>query len=102
MSRLVRVLSSSELAKGKMRAVEVEGRSILLVNFDGSLFGVSNICTHQEAFLSEGTLVGKSVVCPLHGSEFDLETGKAVFPPATEPLQTYLVQIKDDSIFVEV
>ncbi len=82
--------------------VDVEGKSLLLANVEGVTYAASNICTHQEAYLSEGKLVDHTVVCPLHASQFDLRTGEVDFPPATEPLGTFKVEIREDYIFIEI
>lgn len=85
-----------------MRALDVAGTRILLVNLDGAFYGVSGVCTHEEADLGEGTLDGYNVVCPFHGSEFDLRSGEVQNPPADRPLRTHVVKVEDGSVFVEI
>jgi 3-phenylpropionate/trans-cinnamate dioxygenase ferredoxin subunit len=47
-------------------------------------------------------LLGERVTCPLHLSQFDLTTGEAVNPPATENLRKYNVKIDEDDVLVEL
>jgi 3-phenylpropionate/trans-cinnamate dioxygenase ferredoxin subunit len=56
------------------------------------VFAVADTCTHSEASLSEGEVTGNKIECWLHGAEFDLKTGKALTPPATESLKTFNVE----------
>jgi nitrite reductase/ring-hydroxylating ferredoxin subunit len=44
----------------------------------------------------------KGIECWLHGSCFDLETGKPSSLPATDPVDVYAVDIRDGDVFVDV
>ncbi|MGH2639786.1 MAG: Rieske (2Fe-2S) protein [Rhabdochlamydiaceae bacterium] len=98
----VKLIGVSELPSGTMRAVDVNCQSILLANIENEILAVSNVCTHEEAYLSEGSVRDHCVVCPLHSSEFDLRTGEALVPPALDPLKTFHVEVKDGSIFINI
>ena len=102
MGNHVKALSVKDLPPGRMITVHVEKKGILFANLDGKIYAVSSSCTHEEADLSEGTLIGHNVVCPFHQSEFDLRTGEVLNRPAEHPLRTYSVSIEDEGIFVEV
>jgi nitrite reductase/ring-hydroxylating ferredoxin subunit len=47
-------------------------------------------------------LLGERVTCPLHLSQFDLTTGEAVNPPATENLRKYNVKIDEGDVFIDL
>ena len=64
------------------------------------VYAVDDMCTHEDASLSKGSLHGDCVKCPLHGSRFRLETGEALDEPAEEALNTYQVKIEGDDILV--
>ena len=85
-----------------MKGVELDGRRVLVVNLDGTLYAWDGTCTHEEADLSTGFLLGDRVTCPLHLSQFDLTNGEAVTPPATQPLRRYIVKIENEEVYVEV
>jgi 3-phenylpropionate/trans-cinnamate dioxygenase ferredoxin component len=68
----------------------------------GSVFAVDDMCTHEDASLSKGSLHGECIKCPLHGSRFDLNTGEALDEPAEQKLNTYPVRIDGDDIKVEL
>jgi nitrite reductase/ring-hydroxylating ferredoxin subunit len=91
---------AGELAPGTMKRVDVRGRRILLANVDGRLCAVDDTCTHEEASLSTGVLRGELVKCPLHGSRFNVCTGKALEEPAEEDLRTYPVRQEGARILV--
>jgi 3-phenylpropionate/trans-cinnamate dioxygenase ferredoxin component len=97
---LRRVCGKSELAPGEVK--RIEDPAIAVFNVEGTLFAISDTCTHAEASLSEGRVDGETVECPLHGACFDLRTGEALTPPAIEPVQTFRVLAQEDDIYVEI
>ena len=96
----IKVAQVSEINPGEMMSVEVENEQVLLVNVDGNIHAVDDICSHAYATLSEGDLSGEEVECPLHGGSFNAITGAPINPPANEPLRVYSVQIEGDDILV--
>lgn len=102
MVKLVRVGSLDEIAPGDKKVVEVEGQSILIVNVNGKVYAVSNICTHEYAELANGFVVEDTVTCPLHLSRFRLDTGEVLNPPAATQLKTYKVVLQGNEIFLEI
>ncbi|MEY4313930.1 MAG: non-heme iron oxygenase ferredoxin subunit [Actinobacteria bacterium] len=80
------------LVEGKPVAIEVDGTPVCVVKVADEVFAVADTCTHSEASLSEGEVTGNKIECWLHGAEFDLKTGKALTPPATEALKTFNVK----------
>ncbi|MBV8224268.1 MAG: bifunctional 3-phenylpropionate/cinnamic acid dioxygenase ferredoxin subunit [Verrucomicrobia bacterium] len=97
---LHRVCSVSDLPPGGIK--RIDDPAIAVFNVEGTLFAISDICTHAEGLLSEGTVEGEIVECPLHGATFDLRTGDALTPPAVDPVQTFPVVTQGEDIYVEV
>jgi 3-phenylpropionate/trans-cinnamate dioxygenase ferredoxin component len=95
-------MKTAELAEGSISGVDVKGVHVLLAHVGGQVTAFSGICTHEEADLGTGFVIEDRVVCPLHLSQFDLKTGEAVNPPATQPLKRFNVKIDGGTIFVEV
>jgi nitrite reductase/ring-hydroxylating ferredoxin subunit len=91
---------AGELAPGTMKRIDARGRRILLANVDGRYCAADDTCTHEEASLSTGVLNGELVKCPLHGSRFNLCTGKALEEPAEEDLRTYPVRLEGGRILI--
>lgn len=86
-----------------MRAFEIEGRRVLVVNANGSWYAVDDTCSHADTSLALGTLNAedRTVTCPLHGGVFELETGEGVEYPATEPIERYAVSVEEDEVYVD-
>jgi nitrite reductase/ring-hydroxylating ferredoxin subunit len=96
----IEAAKAGELAPGTMKRVDLRGRRILLVNVDGRVCAVDDTCTHEDASLSTGVLRGELVKCPLHGSRFNVCTGKVLEEPAEEDLRTYPVRLEGGRILV--
>ncbi|HEY9473771.1 MAG TPA: non-heme iron oxygenase ferredoxin subunit [Mycobacteriales bacterium] len=81
--------------------VELSGIPVAVVRSEGEVYAIYDVCSHQEVPLSEGEVEGSTIECWLHGSRFDLRTGKPTVPPATRPVPVYPVRIEgngDDAV----
>ena len=68
---------------------------------DAEVFALQDQCSHAAVSLSEGEVADCTVECWLHGSRFDLRTGKPSGLPATEPVATFPVEVRDGDIFID-
>ena len=84
-------LDFSVLVEGKPVAIDVDGVAVCVARVGDEVFAVADTCSHSEASLSEGEITGTKIECWLHGAEFDLRTGQALTPPATESLKSFKV-----------
>lgn len=102
MGNLVLAARVGDIAHGEAMLVEAEGREIALFNLGGEYYALDNECTHVGGPLCEGDIDGETVVCPWHGAEFDVKTGKVLAPPAEEDVKSYRVIVDGDKIMVEL
>ena len=93
MSRFVDVGAADELAPGTMKAVIVEGRDLLLARVGDVHYAADGRCPHMGGWLSRGNLQGTIVVCPRHGSRFDLTDGRVARWTDTSGLALSLVKL---------
>jgi 3-phenylpropionate/trans-cinnamate dioxygenase ferredoxin component len=101
-SRYVKVGERAQLPapRGVLR-VELEGEPVAIVCTDaGSYSAISDVCSHAEVALSDGDIDGSSVECWLHGSRFDLRTGKPLGPPATRAVPVYDIKFDGDDVYL--
>ena len=100
MSEFVTVARLGDVPESGLLGVEVAGRAVVLVRFEGDLYALDGICSHAEARLAEGSLYEECLMCPVHGGEFDVRTGEAITLPAMEALAVHEVAIEGDEIRV--
>ena len=98
MSEWVTVATRAELLAGGMLAVKFGSYDLALYDVGGEIFATDNLCTHAQAYLTDGTLAGDVVECPLHGGRFEVKTGKGLGPPIPCDLKTYPVRVHDGEI----
>ena len=80
----------------------VEGQEVLVVNLEGKLYAVGNRCTHAHGDLSKGRLEGKIVVCPRHGSKFDVTSGSRISGPAKVSLPVFDAKVEDKLLKIKI
>jgi 3-phenylpropionate/trans-cinnamate dioxygenase ferredoxin subunit len=98
----VSVGSLADLPDGRGVQVETAGHRIALFRIGDAAYAIGDRCSHAEASLAEGELFDTDVECPRHGSEFSLVTGRPDSLPATRPVPTYVVEVVDGEVFLEL
>jgi len=100
----IEVCPLDELGPGKMRLVPAGSLTVGVFNCGGSLHAIEDRCSHDDGPLAEGDWDPEAcvVVCPRHGSRFDLETGIPMSLPAFEAVRTFPVSVRDGVVFVDV
>ena len=98
----VKVGSVSEVPPGTAKVFEVSDRAIAVCNVAGELYGIDDICTHDEASLEQGALDNFEIECARHGARFDVRTGEVTALPASLPIDTFKVRVEGDDIEIDV
>ena len=97
------VAKVKDLAPGTMVGAEVGGKKILVANIGGEFFAMGSVCNHRGGPLEKGKLVGSVVVCPWHGSRWDVKTGKLVeFPVPLQSEPVFKALVEGDNVLVEL
>jgi nitrite reductase (NADH) small subunit len=98
----LRICAVHELPPGARRVIEINDyEEVLVLNIEGTIHAISNICPHQGAALERGSIDGKILYCPLHRWGFTLTTGTYI-DDATICLRTYTVQTKHGELFLHL
>jgi 3-phenylpropionate/trans-cinnamate dioxygenase ferredoxin component len=98
----IEVATIKELGPGIIKGVTISGKDILITTINGHYYAIGGKCTHAGGNLSKGELNGNIVICPRHGSKFDVTTGKNVGGPAQKDEPVYQVKIQGNSIKLNV
>jgi 3-phenylpropionate/trans-cinnamate dioxygenase ferredoxin subunit len=102
-AEFVTAIKTNEIPVGSITAVDIRGTRVVVANVGGTYYPFDDACTHEQCSLAEeGELAGTIVTCTCHGSEFDVQTGKVLAPPATLPVKVYPVEVDGDSLRIEV
>jgi nitrite reductase/ring-hydroxylating ferredoxin subunit len=94
------VIRTSDLGPGEMAYVEVgeQEEPVCLINLDGEYFAIGDTCTHEDASLSDGEIIGDEIECPMHGGAFEIRTGLPAAFPVVVPAETYRVRVVGDIV----
>ncbi len=97
----VKVAKVADVPVGGMVQVLVDDESIALYHLQEGFRATSDVCTHAGESLSQGKLEGCIIACPKHGGKFNVQTGEATAFPCVVPIETYVVEIRDNEIWIE-
>jgi nitrite reductase/ring-hydroxylating ferredoxin subunit len=106
-----------EVPPGTRKVVDAGGRSVVIFNIAGELFGLLRRCPHQGGDLSQGRLIGlvqsnvpgqyclsrpgEILRCPWHGWEFDVRTGQSWCDPARIKTRSYEVGLESGRTLIK-
>ena len=96
------VMDEKDLPENGLRQVSLDGTDVLIARAsDGRICAISSVCSHFAGPLAEGERDGDTVVCPWHGSSFDLCTGQAKNGPAVFPQSRWETRVRDGKIEIK-
>jgi uncharacterized membrane protein/nitrite reductase/ring-hydroxylating ferredoxin subunit len=87
----VHVRDAEELDIDQMILVHVEGRRLVLARTEKGFTAFDDSCTHRGGSLAGGVMTCSTVICPWHGSQFDVNTGALKAGPAKKSINAYEV-----------
>ena len=92
----------ADLPNGERMFIEIGDRPIVVFNIAGQYYAIGDVCTHDDGPLGDGDLEDHNIVCPRHGAEFDVRTGKVMMMPAAVDIPAYPVRVVDGNMFVGI
>lgn len=99
---LIPVADKEELEGGQMKLLRVNGLRVALARTSKGYCAFQDSCTHRGGSLAGGVLVGDTVHCLWHGSQFNVETGKVECGPAKKKIRLYQTRVKDGRVMLVV
>ncbi|MCY4728663.1 non-heme iron oxygenase ferredoxin subunit [Nocardioides sp. STR2] len=96
-----RACALDEVRADQGLAVTLGRHEIVVARSGDEVFALDNECSHASVALSEGEVAGCQIECWLHGSMFDLRTGKPTNLPATEPVATFPIEVRGTDVYVD-
>lgn len=90
------------LVPGEKTTAKLEDKEILVCRVDESYFAVASRCTHSAWPLASEPIEGMEIICTLHGARFDLRDGCPTAGPASKPLATYPIELRDGELYVSL
>jgi 3-phenylpropionate/trans-cinnamate dioxygenase ferredoxin component len=103
MTAWVDVCAIDEVDEEDVIELEAGGRALAIYRSPSDSFHATDaLCTHQQAHLAEGLVMGELIECPKHNGRFNYVTGEAVRIPCLEALAVYPVVVRDGRVLVEL
>jgi len=95
-----RVAAASQIGPDTALSVQVDDRPVCLARSRGQLHALLDVCSHGQVPLSAGDVEDGTIECYLHGSRFELATGRPLSLPATQPVPTFAVRVVGDDVYL--
>jgi 3-phenylpropionate/trans-cinnamate dioxygenase ferredoxin subunit len=99
---LVRACALADVAPESAISVEVGDEDVAIVHSGDRYYAIADECSHAAIPLSEGDVGDGEIECYLHGSRFDLATGRPLGLPATQAVAVYRCHVRGDDVLVDV
>lgn len=94
----VPAIAADAVMSGTAAKVVLGSREVLICNWQGRFFAIENRCSHADEALECGRVRNGWISCPAHGARFDLASGAALNPPASQPVRTFPLRVVDGVI----
>ena len=94
--------AASDVGADQAHSVRLGEYDVAVARDGDDFYAVQDLCSHASVALSEGEVADCQIECWLHGTMFDLRTGKPTSFPATEPVATFPVEVRGDEVYVDV
>ena len=94
--------ATTDVPHDEAHAVTVGAYDVAVARDGDDFYALQDLCSHASVSLSEGEVADCTVECWLHGSRFDLRTGQPTGLPATAPVATFPVDVRDGDVYVDV
>ncbi len=94
------VCRQDELSEGQMLLAQIAGARVVVARCPEGITAFGDRCTHKGGPLSDGALIGCTVQCPWHGSQFDVHSGRVLNGPAAERIEAYEAEIRNGEVYV--
>ncbi|QDU48840.1 non-heme iron oxygenase ferredoxin subunit [Gimesia panareensis] len=92
------IASVDDFKESDRLEVFIDDTPVLLLHVGEQYFAIEDVCTHDDQPLTDGCIEDGAIICPRHGARFDLQSGKALCMPATKPVRTFEVEVRDQKI----
>jgi 3-phenylpropionate/trans-cinnamate dioxygenase ferredoxin subunit len=110
----VKLARVEDIPPGQTKFLHVDGKPVILANFEGRIYATFGLCPHQNNPLEGATMLDNLIDCPFHHFQYDVTTGKNYFPKnvypkdcnrleaQVRPLKTYAVELRDGEVWVDL
>ncbi len=94
----IQITATGNIPLREGRNVRLGPQEIAIFHLADKFVAVDNVCPHDRGPLCDGIVKGTSVVCPLHGWNICLDTGRVLKPDVPDFVRTYPVRVNDGII----
>jgi nitrite reductase/ring-hydroxylating ferredoxin subunit len=95
-------IEADKVAEEDVVQAVVSDQEIAIYRLSGQFYATEDACTHGQASLSEGVVIGGVIECPIHQGRFCIKTGQPRGGPVSVALRTFATKVENGKIFVQL
>jgi 3-phenylpropionate/trans-cinnamate dioxygenase ferredoxin subunit len=99
----------NEIPESGAKYFNLSGRDILIIKYGKNYYAIDRFCSHMGGDLSKGSIEKNIIICPRHGSRFDIKSGESIAGPKlgfiklkTKSIKAYELKIEDEQILIRI
>ena len=100
MTSWIKVAPLASIESEDVMRFDHQGHSYAVYRVGDNVYATDELCSHEQAHLSEGLVQDHVIECPKHNGRFDIRDGRPLRAPACIALRTYATKIEDGTIFL--
>ncbi len=102
MGEFIKVAKAADIRAGFVKGFVVGENRIMIANVGGKYYALEDKCPHMGAKLSEGILLGSTIMCMAHNAQFDVLSGQSLAGVTNKSARAYEVRVNGEDIEVKV
>jgi 3-phenylpropionate/trans-cinnamate dioxygenase ferredoxin subunit len=102
MSQWIDVAALNDIEDEDVMRFDYADHIYAIYRVSDNVYASDGLCTHEQAHLSDGFVMGHVIECPKHNGRFDIRDGRPLCAPVCEKLKTYPARIEGGRILIEV
>ena len=104
-----KLASKSQIRKDPPNKITLGDKVFLVVQVKEDYYALNDRCPHLGGSLSEGKLEEETIICPKHGSRFDVKSGQALRGPKilflnfkVKNATSYPLKVEGEDLYIDL
>lgn len=99
----IEVCNINDLPEGEVLRFDFQNKTYAVYRtINNGIYATDGFCTHGNAHLAEGVVIGDIIECHKHNGRFNIRDGSPVRMPVTLGIKTYTVGVNSGKVILDI